>query len=109
MGISDTIKGNLLIAEFMGLENVTEFMAEYTMKYWHEWDALMPVVGKIRSNDFVDTFTIDMFDKIELSGNWNKNKFFFEKRCNLCGIETVRQSLYVVCVGFIEWYNENSI
>lgn len=109
MKTNEVIKGNILIAEFMGLKIITDeisfFDTDYKplKKYDSDWNSLMPVVEKINLiNDFkysVSIYTMDCY--IE-----NKIGVVVAKcECQNNPDELIT-SVFNAIVDFINWYNK---
>jgi hypothetical protein len=110
------MEDNILIAEFMGFDPITEkyfedngFENEKQMiidtsscKYSTSWDWLMPVVEKIEKEGFKSTIENQWagFDGCtdENDGLWIDSK----TPCN-----TKLEATYKAVVEFIQWYNNN--
>ena len=100
------VPNNILIKKYMDDVTLSPSIAEEVLHYHYDWNALMLVVGRVRSNEFVKDFTIDLFDKVTLKG-YPKFPFSFESSCSNFGISSVGNAVYAVLVEFIKWYNEN--
>jgi len=103
------LESNKLIAEFMGLEIITDGISWFDKKFkslkkYHEsWDCLMSVVEKI------ETFECNG-EKYILESVGNGAKFILEygtRPFNDCICETKIESVYKAVLEFINWHNEN--
>ena len=118
-------ESNVLIAEFIGLKK--GMLGEYThpldkpsegyvpiytpdgsdMKFYSDWNWLIPVVEKIESLEEVD------YTKLYVE---HKNIYDFEiflktdymKPSFRCVTEDRMESIYDCIIQFIEWYNEQT-
>ena len=98
----DIDMSNILIAEFMGIENTNGLVFQdantkefHSIKYHSSWDWLMPVVQKIESLGYV--FTIQ-------GGKAEYGEMISETRCFIA--ENKRSSTYKAVVEFIK--NQNN-
>lgn len=100
----ETTDGNKLIAEFMGykilydgniphaqfLRGETEPISDWA-KYHSSWDWLMPVVEKI-----------DTFERFSSEDNGKR------KCVTNCGITTDIETIWMLIIEYIQWYNTQS-
>ncbi len=105
----DILKGNRLIAEYMGKSFQMGCISDYKnrpddklppMKYHNSWAELMPVVIRIGNN----------FDiSISSAGLWVttiSRKDVFEGEISSMGGMTPIENTWVAVVRFLEWYNK---
>lgn len=81
------VANNILIKKYMDSVSISPPIAE-VFNYHSDWNALMLVVGRVRSNEFVNEFNIDLFDKVTLKG-YPKFPFSFESSCSNFGVSSV--------------------
>jgi hypothetical protein len=105
-------KNNKLIAEFLGLNIITDGISLFDTNYkplakYHEsWNDLMPVVEKVC--DIIDIL-IDLVDE-ETDEDYNETLTDFYCMFNEVSFfpfQNTRESIYENCLQFIEWYNDN--
>ena len=126
----ETIKGNKLIAEFMGMKSmlVSEYenyegsdrssvhFADHYQNYHSSWDWLIPVVEKI-TYELQFRYAGHKLNEADAM-EWYKWKRYFQKEKNTCKLITATEGVqlltssniyrvYSFVVGFIQWYNEN--
>ena len=105
------IEGNKLLAEFMGLEIITDDISYFDTnyrtlrKYDSDWSALMPVVEKIKTLNYAVTITQnictiracimgDRTVRAHQSGNYKTPN-------------TKIYNTWLAVIQFIKWYNQN--
>jgi hypothetical protein len=101
---------NKMIAEFMGLEIITDGISLFDTtykplkKYHASWDCLMPVVEKIEnSSEFIEVLMYPQGCTISKTRESIEDKNYFDISIDRdTKIEAVH---YAVC-EFIEWYNK---
>ena len=99
-----TQKDNKLIAEFMGLDIITDGISLFDTtfkslkKYNEDWNELMPVIYKIESLGLNIPITIYWHSTI--IGNQSVALGYYNKGDRL-------ENTYKAVVEFIKWYNEN--
>lgn len=102
----NTTENNKIIAEFMGVasngivfqdENTKEF---HPIKYHFDWNWLMEVVEKIEEMDFVFNVQYTLVETHDLRDTKFKHTFKPQDK------KTKKESIYIACVEFIKWYNE---
>ena len=107
MELEKTIKGNILIALFMGMTRIDEYRLRYGQE-WYEtidrgrltyhssWDDLMPVIEQIFNMEWDEC---DVYKAIHI-------EYLMEDiESNLIDINIEKTHLSVV--EFLEWYNGN--
>lgn len=139
MNAKEIIKGNKLIAEFMGLKpfntgdkwalghnscHCCEITEEKTMngfasiaKYHSSWDWLMPVVEKIESMFYFFNSAPFIDDEMdELSGEYfcvviqrRTTNLNLPYFIDITGCSSKKEATWKAVVEFIKWYNEKKL
>lgn len=107
----EILKGNKLIAEFMG-NKFTHCSSIKCVKYHSSWDWLMPVVEKIETFPFITTIItsgcrISMWEE---SVPYEWINVDFEDIYSFGGkyyVRTKIEATWLTVVEFIKWYNKN--
>ena len=115
-----TIENNKLIAEFMGLSYCKKHLYEgwyknhehnhrlcdfNGLKYHSDWNWLMKVVEKIESIED-GIYQVDILQ--EGCKILKRCCLLIDKRVGKLESDTTKiESVYLACVEFIKWYNEN--
>jgi hypothetical protein len=107
---------NILIAEFMGLEEIytpllniyeiseTETCLETDLAYHTDWNWLMPVVEKIEHIDSIDVNILTNGTRIY---EWRSGgKVIIDNSADISFSNKIEHTYHAV-VEFIKWYNEN--
>jgi len=116
----EIIEGNMLIAEFMSVSQVSAENGHFyyvngdsykELRYHSSWDWLMPVVEKINKmnaaiviNPHNVNITTHVIDHLLQDDSYLKQYFFKPSGHNYTPIEAVWQCV----VEFIKWYNEKN-
>jgi hypothetical protein len=111
MSIKDKFaEDNKLIAEFMGLEIITDGISYFdkefkSLKNYHEsWDCLMPVVETINIlDDYRYTVTIVSMD-VEIIDNFSR-KIVFLSECKW-DCDQLLKAVYEAVLEFVKYYNK---
>ena len=72
------------------------------LKFHSSWDWLMPVVEKIRFNEFVENFNINITCDVFIEGEFPEIEIYCDNK-----VSTL-EATYKAVVEFIKWYNENN-
>jgi hypothetical protein len=120
--------GNVLIAEFIGMEDVESGWQDKNnvlnipplhrprtntfvmLKFHSSWDWLMPVVEKINNSCFLGLTTVTMFNNgtqiVVYDLKWDKEPFNCYPKINTQ--EAIKLSVtFNAVIRYIEWYNYN--
>jgi len=109
-------KDNKLIAKFMGLtiitDNISYFDTNYKplKKYNEDWNWLMEVVEKIENLTDKDNFILYDFniysDAVMITDQQDNTLVIVNKSDG--NFTTKIESVYIACLKFIKWYNEQN-
>ena len=114
-----TIENNKLIAEFLGyidngcsedgflIHPITNYDVEISsLKYHEDWNWLMEVVEKIESIEY-GIYQVDILQ--EGCKILERCRLLIDKRVGKLESDTTKiESVYLACVEFIKWYNNQN-
>ena len=113
-----TIENNKLIAEFMGLNlhqgvwrkstlaTERKICKEDALKYHEDWNWLMVVVEKIESIEY-GIYQVDILQ--EGCKILERCRLLIDNRVGKLESDTTKiESVYLACVEFIKWYNNQN-
>lgn len=116
----EIIESNKLIAEFLGLNIITDGISLFDTNYkplakYHEsWNDLMPVVEKIISMDYVvktmSSHTLSrkwVLHRITIKKNSYNEQIISEVESDYTNGESLINVIYKGVVEFIKWHNKN--